>query len=185
MAGNTTVWFRHVLFHVCDSRRSNILFIIVVALLCYLWILDNEEHSACSTNKLGFTPEFLGRVKLVTSVASLLGVGLYNGFLKKVPLQRIFLVTTCIGSALGMTQVCVFSCFCNHFFVTYLKWTFFFFWECLGFACYWIKPAVGYKWWVVCNWWLADNNGSQSGILPRFWYLIYSLCLSWLLFQDK
>ncbi|KAL5653239.1 hypothetical protein ACJX0J_038697, partial [Zea mays] len=58
-----------------------------------------------STNKLGFTPEFLGRVKLVTSFASLLGVGLYNYFLKEVPLRKIFLVTTIIGSALGMTQV--------------------------------------------------------------------------------
>eukprot|EP00268_Persea_americana_P021982 TRINITY_DN2185_c0_g1_i2.p1 TRINITY_DN2185_c0_g1~~TRINITY_DN2185_c0_g1_i2.p1 ORF type:complete len:198 (+),score=26.81 TRINITY_DN2185_c0_g1_i2:243-836(+) len=57
------------------------------------------------TNKLGFTPEFLGRVKLVTSVASLLGVGIYNGFLKNVPLRKIFLLTTIIGAALGMTQV--------------------------------------------------------------------------------
>lgn len=60
-----------------------------------------------STNKLGFTPEFLGRVKLVTSVASLLGVGLYNGFLKKVPLRKIFVVTTLFGSVLGMTQASV------------------------------------------------------------------------------
>lgn len=60
-----------------------------------------------STNKLGFTPEFLGRVKLVTSVASLLGVGLYNSFLKAVPLRKIFLLTTIIGSTLGMTQVLV------------------------------------------------------------------------------
>lgn len=58
-----------------------------------------------STNSLGFTPEFLGRVKLVTSVASLVGVGLYNGFLKNVPLRKIFLATTLLGSALGMTQV--------------------------------------------------------------------------------
>ena len=57
------------------------------------------------TNKLGFTPEFLGRVKLVTSIASLLGVGLYNGFLKTVPLRKIFLVTTVFGTGLGMTQV--------------------------------------------------------------------------------
>lgn len=58
-----------------------------------------------STNRLGFTPEFLGRVKLVTSAASLIGVGVYNGFLKKVPLRKIFFVTTVIGVALGMTQV--------------------------------------------------------------------------------
>ncbi|KAH1036136.1 hypothetical protein GLYMA_20G147000v4 [Glycine max] len=58
-----------------------------------------------STNSLGFTPEFLGRVKLVTSIASLLGVGLYNGFLKNVPLRKIFFATTLLGSTLGMTQV--------------------------------------------------------------------------------
>ncbi|KAL5654326.1 hypothetical protein ACJX0J_033645, partial [Zea mays] len=58
---------------------------------------------------LGFTPEFLGRVKLVTSFASLLCVGLYNYFLKEVPLRKIFLVTTIIGSALGMTQVLLVS----------------------------------------------------------------------------
>lgn len=53
----------------------------------------------------GFTPEFLGRIKLVTSIASLVGVGLYNGFLKNVALRKIFLVMAIIGSALGMTQV--------------------------------------------------------------------------------
>lgn len=62
---------------------------------------------AYRTNKLGFTPEFLGRVKLVTSIASLLGVGLYNGYLKNVPLRKIFLATTLTGTALGLTQVCI------------------------------------------------------------------------------
>ncbi|XP_051127976.1 folate-biopterin transporter 1, chloroplastic isoform X1 [Andrographis paniculata] len=74
----------------------------------FLWQATPQSDSAMfyfTTNKLGFTPEFLGRVKLVTSIASLLGVGLYNGFLKSVPLRKIFLATTVIGSALGMTQV--------------------------------------------------------------------------------
>ena len=66
--------------------------------ICYL-LMDFR------TNKIGFTPEFLGRVTLVTSVASLLGVGIYNSFLKVVPLRKIFLATTILGSALGMTQV--------------------------------------------------------------------------------
>ncbi|KAG8370222.1 hypothetical protein BUALT_Bualt14G0094600 [Buddleja alternifolia] len=77
-------------------------------LFIFLWQATPHSESAMfyfTTNKLGFSPEFLGRVKLVTSVASLLGVGLYNGFLKSVPLKKIFLVTTIIGSALGMTQV--------------------------------------------------------------------------------
>ncbi|KAF7837306.1 folate-biopterin transporter 1, chloroplastic isoform X1 [Senna tora] len=77
-------------------------------LFIFLWQATPHSDSAMfyfTTNTLGFTPEFLGRVKLVTSVASLLGVGLYNGFLKNVPLRKIFLVTTIVGSALGMTQV--------------------------------------------------------------------------------
>ncbi|TYJ14671.1 hypothetical protein E1A91_A10G131900v1 [Gossypium mustelinum] len=74
----------------------------------FLWQATPQSDSAVfyfTTNKLGFTPEFLGRVKLVTSVASLVGVGLYNGFLKRVPLRKIFLATTIIGTAFGMTQV--------------------------------------------------------------------------------
>ncbi|XP_042509105.1 folate-biopterin transporter 1, chloroplastic-like isoform X2 [Macadamia integrifolia] len=77
-------------------------------LFLFVWQATPHSESAMfffTTNKLGFTPEFLGRVKLVTSIASLLGVGLYNGFLKNVPLRKIFLVTTIIGSALGMTQI--------------------------------------------------------------------------------
>ncbi|KAJ4822242.1 hypothetical protein Tsubulata_035664 [Turnera subulata] len=77
-------------------------------LFIFLWQATPQSDSAMfyfTTNKLGFTPEFLGRVKLVTSVASLLGVGLYNGFLKNVPLRKIFLATTILGTSLGMTQV--------------------------------------------------------------------------------
>lgn len=82
-----------------------------LSVLLHMLCLNNtclicDKNSFSSTNKLGFTPEFLGRVKLVTSVASLLGVGLFNGFLKNVSLRKIFLVTTISGSALGMTQVC-------------------------------------------------------------------------------
>ncbi|XP_065863285.1 folate-biopterin transporter 1, chloroplastic [Euphorbia lathyris] len=77
-------------------------------LFIFLWQATPHSDSAMfyfTTNKLGFTPEFLGRVKLVTSVASLAGVGLYNGFLKKVPLRKIFVFTTISGTALGLTQV--------------------------------------------------------------------------------
>lgn len=77
-------------------------------LFIFLWQSTPQSDSAMfyfTTNSLGFTPEFLGRVKLVTSIASLLGVGIYNGFLKNVPLRKIFFATTLLGSALGMTQV--------------------------------------------------------------------------------
>ncbi|XP_062177838.1 folate-biopterin transporter 1, chloroplastic [Alnus glutinosa] len=82
--------------------------VLLPTIFLFLWQATPQSDSAMfyfTTNKLGFTPEFLGRVKLVTSVASLVGVGLYNGFLKNVQLQKIFLVTTVFGSALGMTQI--------------------------------------------------------------------------------
>ncbi|CAL4936436.1 unnamed protein product [Urochloa decumbens] len=82
--------------------------IFLPTLFIFLWQATPQSDSAMFfyiTNKLGFSPEFLGRVTLVTSIASLLGIGLYNSFLKEVPLRKIFLVTTILGSALGMTQV--------------------------------------------------------------------------------
>ncbi|GAA0173713.1 transporter [Lithospermum erythrorhizon] len=77
-------------------------------LFIFLWQATPQSDPAMfyfTTNKLHFSPEFMGRVKLVTSVASLIGVGLYNGFLKAVPLRKIFLATTLFGTALGMTQI--------------------------------------------------------------------------------
>ncbi|URE20533.1 BT1 family, partial [Musa troglodytarum] len=82
--------------------------IFLPTLFIFLWQATPHSDSAMFffiTNKLGFTPEFLGRVKLVTSVASLVGVALYNSLLKNVPLRKIFLLTTIFGSTLGMTQV--------------------------------------------------------------------------------
>ncbi|KAL3505937.1 hypothetical protein ACH5RR_031319 [Cinchona calisaya] len=82
--------------------------VLLPTLFIFLWQATPQSDSAMfffTTNRLGFTPEFLGRVKLVTSVASLLGVGIYNGFLKKVPLRKIFVITTITGAGLGLTQV--------------------------------------------------------------------------------
>ncbi|CAM0876836.1 unnamed protein product [Alopecurus aequalis] len=76
--------------------------IFLPTLFIFLWQATPQSDSAMFyfvTNKIGFTPEFLGRVTLVTSVASLLGVGIYNLFLKAVPLRKIFLVTTVLGSS--------------------------------------------------------------------------------------
>lgn len=100
-----------------DSSKDNIIQlwlavrqpnVFLPTLFIFLWQATPHSDSAMfyfTTNKLGFTPEFLGRVKLVTSVASLLGVVLYNGFLKDISLRKVFLVTTIFGTALGLTQV--------------------------------------------------------------------------------
>jgi MFS family permease len=46
------------------------------------------------TGELGMGPEFLGRVRLGTSIASLAGVWLYQRYLREVPISKVLLWTT-------------------------------------------------------------------------------------------
>ncbi|HEY9645994.1 MAG TPA: folate/biopterin family MFS transporter, partial [Chroococcidiopsis sp.] len=74
----------------------------------FLWQATPTAESAFfffTTNELGFSPEFLGRVRLVTSVASLLGIWLFQRFLRAVPFRTIFGWTMVISSVLGMTML--------------------------------------------------------------------------------
>jgi folate/biopterin transporter len=77
-------------------------------LFLFLWQCTPTADAAFfyfSTNELGFTPEFLGRVRLVTALASLLGVWLFQRFLKTIPFRQIFLWTTIFSSLLGLTTL--------------------------------------------------------------------------------
>jgi folate/biopterin transporter len=77
-------------------------------LFLFLWQCTPTAESAFfyfSTNELGFTPEFLGRVRLVTSLASLFGVWFFQRFLKTIPFRTIFLWTTLFSAALGLTAL--------------------------------------------------------------------------------
>ncbi len=56
-----------------------------------------------TTNELHFQPEFLGRVHLVTSVAGLVGVWIFQSFLKTVPFRVIFGWSTVLSAVLGMS----------------------------------------------------------------------------------
>jgi folate/biopterin transporter len=58
-----------------------------------------------TTNELGFQPEFLGRVRLVTSLASLVGIWVFQRFLKTIPFRVIFGWSTVLSSVLGMTSL--------------------------------------------------------------------------------
>jgi folate/biopterin transporter len=58
-----------------------------------------------STNELGFEPEFLGRVRLITSFASLIGIFLFQRYLKTVPFRAILGWSTVIAAVLGMTTL--------------------------------------------------------------------------------
>ncbi|MDJ0597390.1 MAG: folate/biopterin family MFS transporter [Crocosphaera sp.] len=74
----------------------------------FLWQATPNADSAFfyfTTNELGFEPEFLGRVRLVTSVAALLGIFVYQHFLKNVSFRNILGWSVVISSALGMTML--------------------------------------------------------------------------------
>ena len=76
----------------------------------FLFILQSTPSSDSAfffftTNELGFPPEFLGRVRLVTSIAGLAGIWLFQRFLKTVPFRVIFGWSTVIATVLGMTNL--------------------------------------------------------------------------------
>jgi folate/biopterin transporter len=74
----------------------------------FLWQAMPTAESAFFffvTNDLKFEPEFLGRVRLVTSIASLVGVWLFQRFLKAVPFRVIFGWSTVISAGLGLTTL--------------------------------------------------------------------------------
>ncbi|MDB9446836.1 folate/biopterin family MFS transporter [Anabaena sp. CS-542/02] len=74
----------------------------------FVWLATPTADSAFfffSTNELHFQPEFLGRVRLVTSGASLIGVWMFQRFLKNISFRAIFTWSTVLSSALGMTML--------------------------------------------------------------------------------
>jgi folate/biopterin transporter len=78
------------------------------AAFIFLWQATPSADTAFfffTTNELGFNPEFLGTVKLVTSLAGLVGVWIFQRYLKAVPMRRIFLWTTIISTVLGLTSL--------------------------------------------------------------------------------
>jgi len=77
-------------------------------LFLFLWQATPSSHSAFfffTTNELGFQPEFLGRVNLFTSIAGLIGIWIFQRFLKGVPFRHIFGWSTLIAVLFGFTPV--------------------------------------------------------------------------------
>jgi folate/biopterin transporter len=74
----------------------------------FLWQATPSSDAAFfffTTNELGFDAEFLGRVRLVSSLAALVGVWIFQRFLKAIPVRSIFFWSTIFSAALGMTTL--------------------------------------------------------------------------------
>lgn len=77
-------------------------------LFVFIWQATPSGESAFfffMTNELGFEAEFLGRVRLVTSLASLVGIWAYQRFLRAVPFRVILGWATVLAAGLGMTML--------------------------------------------------------------------------------
>jgi len=82
--------------------------ILLPTLFLFLWQATPTADTAFFffvTNELQFPPEFLGRVRLVTSVAALVGVWVFQRYLREVPIRRMLLWTTMLSSGLGLTSL--------------------------------------------------------------------------------
>ena len=77
-------------------------------LFVFLWRATPSADSASfyfSVNDLGFKPEFLGKVNVVASLASLFGVIMYRLKLKEFPVKDLIFWTTLISVPLSLTQL--------------------------------------------------------------------------------
>ena len=83
-------------------------YILLPVIFLFIWQATPTADSAFfffTTNELGFEPEFLGRVRLVTSLASLIGIFVFQRFLKNIPFRQILGWSTVIAASLGMTTL--------------------------------------------------------------------------------
>ena len=98
------VWGQITQLKAAFSQRA----IWMPALFLFLWQSTPSADAAFfffTTNDLGFEPEFLGRVRLVTSLAALIGIAIFQRFLKAVPFRTIFAWSTVLAALGGMTTL--------------------------------------------------------------------------------
>jgi folate/biopterin transporter len=78
------------------------------AFFLFLWQSTPTSDGAFfffMTDELGFGPEFLGRVRLVTAGAAFLGVWVYNSFLKTKSIKDILFWSSIIATPLGLSTL--------------------------------------------------------------------------------
>lgn len=77
-------------------------------LFLIIWNITPSAGSSLfyyEVNELGFKPDFFGKLGLISSISSLLGIVIYNKKLKSIPLRDMFKWTCIIGTILGMLPI--------------------------------------------------------------------------------
>ncbi|GAX77364.1 hypothetical protein CEUSTIGMA_g4810.t1 [Chlamydomonas eustigma] len=86
--------------------------ILLPTIFVFLWQATPTADTAMfyyQTNRLGFSPDFLGRIRFAGSIASLAGIAVYNLYLKKVPLKRMLFWCMILGTILSSTTLILVS----------------------------------------------------------------------------
>lgn len=165
----STAWNQVQKIHLALSQKTIWLPIAFI----FIWHCTPSSGTAFfffTTNELGFKPEFLGRVHLVTSGAALVGVWLFQQFFKTIPFRSLFGWTVVFSTLLGMTSLLL---------VTHTN-------RALGIDDYWfsmgdslILTVMGKIAWMPMLV-LAANKQSEnynlfSSITISYWHKIYEL----------
>lgn len=104
------------LFHVACLLFVLVVFSRCCHVMCMRWSVSamclNDRYpstSACllQCHYLGIGPEFLGRVRLGSSIASLGGVWIFQTFLKETKISTVLFWSTLLAVPLGFSQVTV------------------------------------------------------------------------------
>lgn len=77
-------------------------------LFVFLWSATPSVGTSIfyfTTNELGFTPEFYGRISIISNFASLAGVLAYRKWFKAVPLKDLIFWVTIVSVPLSLTQL--------------------------------------------------------------------------------
>lgn len=82
--------------------------VILPTIFVFLWQATPSPDSAMfyfQTNVLNFGPEFLGLVRLISSMSALTGLWAYNTFWKAIPLKTLMRNATLLSVPLSLTQL--------------------------------------------------------------------------------
>lgn len=77
-------------------------------LFVFLWQASPNPDAAMfffNTNVLGFGPEFLGRVRLASAAASIVGLWIYQRFFREIDVKTLMLGASLAGLPLALTQL--------------------------------------------------------------------------------
>lgn len=90
-------------------RNPQILYPVLFIFLYQATPMPEGAFLFFKTEKLGFDADFLGQINFISRICMLVGIGIYNTSLKKVPLRTLFKWAIIVGFLVGSTQLILIS----------------------------------------------------------------------------